>query len=63
MPGMQGVGVIERAFKIAEQSRSIDEVRRKLVREGYSGVEAHLSGQQIKRDLNRRLNQQGADLE
>lgn len=52
---MHGVGLIERAFQLAERSQSIDEIRKSLIREGYSSVEAHLSGQQIKRDLIGRL--------
>ena len=52
---MQGVGVIERAFQVAEQSESLDEIRRRLIREGYASVEAHLSGPQIKRELSRLL--------
>jgi len=53
---MQGVGIIERAFQVAEQSESLDEVRKRLIREGYASVEAHLSGRQIKRELSRVLN-------
>jgi hypothetical protein len=53
---MQGVSIIERAYQIAPESGSVDEVRRRLVREGYSSVDAHLSGPQIKRDLTVRLN-------
>ena len=52
---MQGVGVIERAFQVAEESESLDEVRKRLIREGYASVEAHLSGPQIKRELSRLL--------
>ena len=53
---MQGVTVIERAFQIATEFGSLDEVRHRLVREGYFNVEAHLSGPQIKRELTGRLN-------
>ena len=53
---MQGVTIIERAFQIATESGSLDEIRHRLVREGYFNVEAHLSGRQIKRELTGRLN-------
>jgi hypothetical protein len=53
---MQGVRIIERAFQIATESGSLDEVRQRLMREGYASVDAHLSGPQIKRDLAARLN-------
>ena len=58
---MHGVGLIERAFQLAEQSQSLDEIRRGLIREGYSSVEAHLSGQQIKRELSRRLKRNSSE--
>lgn len=53
---MQGVTIIERAYQIATESGSLDEVRHRLTREGYFNVEAHLSGPQIKRELTGRLN-------
>jgi hypothetical protein len=53
---MERVGIIERAFELARLSSSIDEVRQKLRREGYAGVEAHLAGPQIRRELKVRLN-------
>ena len=52
---MHGVGLIERAFQLAERSQSLDEIRRGLIQDGYTSVEAHLSGQQIRRELNLRL--------
>lgn len=48
--------IIKRAFDLAEQCGSVDEVRQKLQREGYFHVQAHLSGPQINADLRRRLN-------
>jgi hypothetical protein len=44
---------IERAFGIARSgsSRSIEDLKRRLKREGYDSVEAHLSGASIKREL------------
>ena len=52
---MEGINIIERAFQLAPECGSVDEVKRKLVREGYLQVEAHLSGRQIRADLNERL--------
>jgi hypothetical protein len=49
------VGVIERAFQLAGDSGSLEELRRKLRNEGYALVDAHLSGSQIKRQLKVRL--------
>lgn len=56
---MQGVGLIERAFDIAPECRSIDELKKRLVSEGYANVEAHFTGMQIKRDLASRLKKSG----
>ena len=53
---MEDVNIIERAFQLAAESGSIDEVKRKLQREGYFHVEAHLSGRQIRSEINGRLN-------
>jgi hypothetical protein len=58
---MQGIGIIERAFQIAGESASLDEVKQRLVREGYFSVEAHLQGRQIRRELADQLNRQVAD--
>lgn len=52
---MEGVNIIERAFELAAECGSIDEVKQKLKREGYLQVEAHLSGRQIRSELMRRL--------
>jgi hypothetical protein len=48
--------VIERAFQLAPESGSVEEVKRKLIREGYLNVHAHLGGRQIRIDLLKRLN-------
>jgi tRNA G26 N,N-dimethylase Trm1 len=45
--------IIERAFELARQSTTIEEVRNALRREGYSNVDAHLAGPTIKADLKR----------
>ena len=47
--------IIERAFELARESTTIDEVRAALRREGYSQVDAHLAGPSIKADLRKRL--------
>lgn len=43
--------VIERAFQLAPECHSIEELRRKLTREGYADVEAHLRGRQIRSQI------------
>jgi hypothetical protein len=48
---MQGATIIERAFQLAPECGSLEEVKRKLMREGYSQVPAHLSGKQIRSEL------------
>ena len=51
-----GVNIIERAYQLAPESGSVEEVKRKLMREGYLNVHSHLSGHQIRHDLLKRLN-------
>lgn len=48
-------GIIERAFQLAPECATIDEIRLKLKREGYSEVENHLQGGSIQKDLKRLL--------
>ena len=48
--------IIERAFELAAESGSVDEVHKKLVREGYFHVHAHLAGRQIRHEILGRLN-------
>lgn len=48
-------GIIERAFELAAECQSVDEVRAALRREGYSNVDAHLQGKSIRGDLTKRL--------
>jgi hypothetical protein len=48
--------IIERAFELATESGSFDEDHRKLVREGYFQVHAHLAGRQIRTEILHRLN-------
>jgi hypothetical protein len=47
------VGTVERAFQLAPECSSIDEIRRKLKREGYSAVDEHLQGSSVQVDLKR----------
>ena len=51
--------IIERAFQLAPEATSIDDIRKTLRREGYSNVDAHLGGASIKADLKKRFARQG----
>jgi hypothetical protein len=53
---MTSANVIERAFQIAPECESLAELKRRLIREGYFQVEAHLSGRQIKSQIMPLLN-------
>ncbi len=53
---MQGVNVIERAFQLAAESGSVDEVKTKLSREGYLNVHRHLGGKHTRSQILERLN-------
>ena len=55
---MMEVGTIERAFQLAPECSTIDDIRFKLKREGYSEVDNHLQGSSIQRDLKRMLKRQ-----
>jgi hypothetical protein len=48
---MQTQNIIERAFQLARDSNTIDEIRKTLRQEGYSNVDAHLAGPSIRADL------------
>ena len=52
---MQAPHIIERAFQLARNQTSLDEIRKTLRREGYANVDAHLSGASIKAQLKRQL--------
>ena len=52
---MHPPNIIERAFELACQSTTIEEVRNALRSEGYSNVDAHLAGASIRADLKRRF--------
>jgi hypothetical protein len=55
---MEGPTIIERAFEIAPEYGSIADVKRRLIDEGYTQVNAHLSGRQIRAEILGRLNPQ-----
>jgi hypothetical protein len=44
-------GIIERAFQLARQLASVEEIRSRLRKEGYAQVDAHLMGRKIRGDL------------
>lgn len=50
------INIIERAFELAAESGSVEEVKRKLTNEGYLQVHAHLAGRQIRHEVLERLN-------
>jgi tRNA G26 N,N-dimethylase Trm1 len=52
---MQTDNIIERAFQLARDSSSVEEIRKALRREGYSNVDAHLGGASIKADLKKQF--------
>lgn len=54
-----GIGTIGRAFELAKDSDSIEDIRKQLKDEGHFNVDAHFSGRQIKADLRRAISQQG----
>jgi len=48
---VQAAGIIERAFQLALQLATIEDIRVQLRKEGYSYVDAHLMGRKIRSDL------------
>ena len=52
---MNDMNVIERAYQLAHESGSVDEVVRKLSQEGYLNAYGHLSGRQIRQEITARL--------
>jgi hypothetical protein len=48
------VGTVERAFQLAPECDSVDEIRHKLKREGHSSVDEHVEGV-LRRELVSRL--------
>ena len=56
---MSHTGVIERAFQLASSSANVEEIRNRLRKEGYSSVDAHLTGPKIRSDLVKAIRQAG----
>lgn len=52
---MQTQNIIERAFQLARDTGSIDEIRKALRQEGYANIDAHLAGASIKADLKKQF--------
>ena len=52
---MPDLHIIERAFQLAPESTSVDDIRKTLRQEGYSNVDAHLAGASIKAELKRKF--------
>lgn len=52
---MQPPHIVERAFQLAPEHTSVDDIRSALRREGYSNIDAHLSGASIRADLKKRF--------
>lgn len=50
-----GIGAVERAFQLAPDCGSLDEIRLKLKKEGFSAVEEHLAGPRIQAQLKQLL--------
>ncbi|HWJ58073.1 MAG TPA: hypothetical protein VNR68_00295 [Sphingomicrobium sp.] len=47
--------IIRRAYELAPLSRSLDEVRSKLRREGYFQIDAHFSSGTLRKELTKLL--------
>jgi hypothetical protein len=48
--------LVERAFELAGECTSVEDVRTRLRKEGYSNVDAHLTGGgSLRRDLTKHL--------
>jgi tRNA G26 N,N-dimethylase Trm1 len=52
---MHTQNIIERAFELAREATTIDDIRKTLRQEGYANVDAHLAGASIKADLKKRF--------
>ena len=48
------IGTVERAFQLAPQCKTLEELRSKLVREGHPNVDAHLKDS-LRRELKKLL--------
>ena len=54
--GMEHKKLVKRAFELASNCGTVGEVKRRLIAEGYTQVNAHLAAWQIRRGLLTRLN-------
>jgi hypothetical protein len=52
-------GIVERAFELAPGCENIEAVRSALKREGYSNIDAHLSGPSLRADLKKLFHRAG----
>jgi hypothetical protein len=52
---MHTQNIIERAFELAREATTIDDIRRTLRQEGYANVDAHLAGASNKADLKKQF--------
>jgi hypothetical protein len=48
-------GMVERAFQLATEFATVEEIRARLRAEGYSNVDAHLQGSTIRLELKKLL--------
>jgi len=49
------MGTVKRAFELAPLCMSVEEIRVRLKREGYTQVEEHLGGSSIRTELRKLL--------
>ena len=49
------MGIIERAYQLAPECKSLEEVRAKLKRERHESVDAHFASAVLKRELRKLL--------
>ena len=45
------VGIVERAYELAQALRNVDEIRARLRSEGYSNSDAYFVGRKFRSDL------------
>jgi hypothetical protein len=48
------MGTVERAFQLAPECRSLEELRAKLMSDGHTNIDVHLQGS-LRRDLKKLL--------
>lgn len=52
---MNQPNIIERAYELARQGDSLDQIKKQLSIEGYMQVDAHLQGPKIRSDLRKAM--------